>query len=356
MINYSAAQAISPAIERTKQYLFQPFRWGTFLKLALVALLTEGGLSSCNFNFHIPSGNAGGPNSPLHMPVPMPHMHWPAVAIVLLMVTAVAFIVIPIGILISYLLIRLRFSYFDCVMQRQHTIAPAWRRYHRQAMRYLGLSLCIGLVFWIVLIPIGYAVYQHFKLLFLSIASGVKPTISELLPLIGVVGLVFLLLALVGILVDTALSYFVLPRMALEDASIEDAVSDVWSDIVAEPWQFVFFILLRFLVTLVASIIAIIALAIPFGIVVAIGVVVVVILKAVSIVLAFLLGVPAAILVLGLFILAFIGVSGIIGTFRRNYALLFYGSRYQLLGDILQPPPQLPPWEPGFTSDPVDGA
>ena len=41
MITLSAAQAISPAIERTKQFLFRPFRLGRFLKLTLVALLTD---------------------------------------------------------------------------------------------------------------------------------------------------------------------------------------------------------------------------------------------------------------------------------------------------------------------------
>jgi hypothetical protein len=355
MINYSAAQAISPAIERTKQYLFQPFRWGTFLKLTLVALLTDGGMSSCNFNSHFPSGDGGGPSSPLHMPIPLPHMPWPAMAVVVMAIAAVAIIVIPIGIFISYLLIRLRFSFFHCVLTRQHEIAPAWARYHRQAMRFLGLSLCFALGFWLILIPIGYQIYQHFKALFQSIFSGVRPTFAELLPLIAVIGTVFLLLAVAAVLVDTALGYFVLPRMALEDASIEDALSDVWSDFLVEPWQYVFFILLRFLVTLVASIIGIIALAIPFGIAVAIGVVLVIILKAASTMVAVLLGVPAAILLLALFILAFIGVSGTIGTFRRNYGLLFYGSRYPLLGDILQPPPPLPPWQPGFAPGRVEG-
>ncbi|MGB7353513.1 MAG: hypothetical protein WBD06_07405, partial [Acidobacteriaceae bacterium] len=38
----SAADAILPAIRRTRTFLFQPFRLGTYLKLCLVALLTEG--------------------------------------------------------------------------------------------------------------------------------------------------------------------------------------------------------------------------------------------------------------------------------------------------------------------------
>jgi hypothetical protein len=177
--------------------------------------------------------------------------------------------------------------------------------------------------------------------------------------LIGVVLLVISLAAIAGSLINTTLGSFVLPHMALEDASIPDALSDVWSDIAAEPWQYIFFVLLRFLTTLLASIVCAIVLVIPFAIVVGIGALIVVFLKTVSTGLAVLLGVPAAILVLGLFFLAGVIVSGTIGTYRRNYALMFYGGRYPLLGNILQPPlppPPMPRREPGLASGPAAGS
>lgn len=128
---YSAAQVISPAIQRTKWYLFQPFRLGRFLKLALVATLTEGGFSSCNFSTGIPSSHSG---SGSHLPFHWPIWHLPAMPILIGLIAAVSVIVIAVWILISYLLIRLRFSYFDCVLRGQDRIGPAWRLYHRQAM------------------------------------------------------------------------------------------------------------------------------------------------------------------------------------------------------------------------------
>ena len=57
----SAADAISPAVLRTKDFLFRPFSWGTFLKLGLVALITEG-LGS-NFRSSTPSSHGGGGSS-----------------------------------------------------------------------------------------------------------------------------------------------------------------------------------------------------------------------------------------------------------------------------------------------------
>jgi len=38
----SAADSVSPAIQRTRELLFKPFSWGTYLKLGLVAIITEG--------------------------------------------------------------------------------------------------------------------------------------------------------------------------------------------------------------------------------------------------------------------------------------------------------------------------
>ena len=63
----SAADAISPAVERTKQLLFRPFSWGTFLKLGLVALITEG-LGS-NLRSSTPRGGGGS-----GLPQAMPHL------------------------------------------------------------------------------------------------------------------------------------------------------------------------------------------------------------------------------------------------------------------------------------------
>lgn len=348
MTNISAAQAISPAIERTKQFLFRPFRLSTFLKLTLVAFLTEGGMTSCEFNTHVPSG---GSNTP-HPSTPnfhMPPMHLPAPPVIAGALAFVVLIVIPVILVIGYLVIRLRFSYFDCVLRQQHQIAPAWGLYHRQALRYLGLSLCIGVFFLAYVAVSGAVLYTQYKPLFVALGSDNKPGFIAFLPLIGIVLLLVMVLALAASLVQTGMSYFVLPHMALEDASISEALTDVWSDFTAEPWQYVFFILLKFVVTLAASIIALIAIIIPIAVAGAIGGILWLILKSISAGLAVLFGVPALILAGALFFVAMIALGGVIGTFRRNYALIFYGGRYPPLAAILQPPipqPPIAPWTP----------
>jgi len=361
MLNYSATAVISPAIERTRQFLFRPFYLGRFLKLTLVGLLTEGGTSSFNFNSSVPSGHSGGQTNGLDTPFHLPIPHWQALALVGL-ILAVMLVTIPIGIFIRYLLIRLRFSFFDCVLYGEDRIAPGWRKYHRQALRYLGMSICVTAVWWLLLIPVGYEVYRHFQPLFHTLFSGGDFTFWDLLPLIGTLFPVLMIWALVAYLVDTTLGCFALPRIALEDASISEALEDVWFDIVAEPGQFALFFLFRVLLSIAASIVAVILLIVPLIVLAIVGVLVGLVLKAISTTALLALGIPAAIVVFMLVLAALIGLSGTIGTFRRNYALLFYGGRYPELARMLWPPPPLPVaparqpgFAPGVPPSPVEG-
>jgi hypothetical protein len=329
---YSATEAIGPAIERTRQYLFQPLRWGRLLKLTLVALLTEGGASSCNFSGnHFPSGAHPGTSTPFAWP----HITLPGIAAIVAISLAVMIVVIPIGIFISYLIIRLRFSFFDCVLNGRDRIGQAWSRYHRQAMRYLGMSLIVGLAVWVVLGAIGFSFWAHYKPLFQAIGSDHSPGFADFLPLIALAVPLFFVLGVALALVETAMRYLVLPRMALEDASIREAVSDVWDDIRTEPGAFFVFWFMKWLVALVGGIIGVIALMVPFLVLVIAGVLIGLILKAISTTLLFLLGIPALVLAGAAFFLAIIMLSGTIGTFRRNYAILFYAGRLPQMAAIL---------------------
>jgi len=55
------------------------------------------------------------------------------------------------------------------------------------------------------------------------------------------------------------------------------------------------------------------------------------------------LQIALGLLILALWLLLVIGVGGPLSIAVRNYALVFYGSRYEALGDILFIPPALAP-------------
>jgi hypothetical protein len=207
---------------------------------------------------------------------------------------------------------------------------------------------------------VGYQVYQHFKPLFHQLFTGDQFTFWDVLPLFGTILPIMMIWALGAYLVDTTLGCFALPRMALEDASILEALEDVWSDMRAEPGQFALFFLFRVLLSVAATIIAFIAFLIPLVVVTLLCVAIGLLLKAISTTALVALGIPALIVVVILFVAVGIGLSGTIGTFRRNYALLFYGGRYPELARMLWPPsipaPAPAAWQPGFPPNPVEGA
>src|SRR5487761_394266 len=103
----SAPDAISPAIARTRDFLFRPFRWGTYLKLGLVAMITEGFTNS-----HSSSGHGGHPtrNAPS-----VTSSFYLSPGLIALIVVGVL-VAIVVALVIFYLVTRLRFAYFHCLV------------------------------------------------------------------------------------------------------------------------------------------------------------------------------------------------------------------------------------------------
>ena len=165
-----------------------------------------------------------------------------------------------------------------------------------------------------------------------------------MLPLIPII----LLLVVVGIVTDMILRDWMLPHFALENATAGEAWASVWARIKAEKREFFVYALLRVALPIVASIGLFLLMIIP-GLALA-GAVAAVEFGLHS-AFADATGSPAmvGILLEGFFgvlalvfaVLAGICVGGPVSTGIRAYALVFYGGRYQVLGDILYP--ALPP-------------
>src|SRR5581483_12373825 len=118
----SATEAISPALNRTRDILFRPFRWGTYLKLCAVGVLTEGTWANMRSNGNISSRGAG-PHVPLNFDPGM------ITGLILLAALAVVF-----AIVLMYVTVRLRFALFHCLVHRTKVLTPGWHLYRQQAM------------------------------------------------------------------------------------------------------------------------------------------------------------------------------------------------------------------------------
>ena len=346
MLPLSAADAISPAIQRTRTFLFRPFRFGTYLKLCLVALLTEGlGGNGGNFNF------PGGGHTPHHQSSFISPFHltplWMGV-----LATAVVF-GIALGILLFYLVTRLRFAYFHCLANNIREIRPGWHRYRDPANRFFLLNLAVALGFLVLLVSVALPFVAGFWRLYRQSQAGSRPDLGAILALVLPLIPIVLLLVLLAIAADIILRDFMLPHFALEDASAGEAWSAVWARIRTQIGSFLLYGLLRVLLPIVAMIALFIVLIIP-----AILFIAAVALFEVAVHALFTGGSGFAVfaeifiqVLIGLFaflIATLVGIciGGPISTAIREYALLFYGGRYRPLGDILSPPPPMAPAAP----------
>jgi hypothetical protein len=338
----SAADSVSPAIQRTRDFLFRPFKWGTYLKLGLVAILTEG--FSGNLKSH-PANTGGHPSSqgPVINSLHDIRPEWIAAA-----VAAVALAII-VALFIAWLITRLRFAYFHCLVHNTREIRPGWHLYRDRASRFFWMNVAVGICFFAVVVLIALPFISGFMRLFHDMPPGGPPdwmgVLSLILPLIPIL----LVLAIAAYLADLILRDFMLPHYALEGAAAGEAWSQVWARITAEKAQFLAYALLRLVLPSIAMIALFIIFILP-------GIFLVGSLGGIEYgihtafadatgagkTIEFLLMAFFGLVGLGLGLLASICVAGPIATANREYALVFYGGRYQAMGNLLYPSPPAP--------------
>jgi hypothetical protein len=333
----SAADAISPAIHRTRAFLFRPFSLGTYLKLCLVALLTEGA-SGGGGNFRLPHSGSVNRHSHIQTYSAFPHFAFTPERIAAAL--AIIALLIVVGLFISWLITRLRFAYFHCLITNTRLIRTGWHLYREQATRFFWLNVIVGLCFFALMAVLVFPFAAGFIGLFHGMRAGGHPNIGAifalLLPLIPII----ILIVLLAIAVNIILRDFMLPHFALENATAGQAWSAAWARIRFEKGSFFVYALLR----------------VPLPIVATIGIVIVLLIPAILCILAIVaieVGLHAALghAAPGIFLevsvgvvafvvamLVFIAAFGPLKTAVREYALIFYGGRYRPLGDILYPP------------------
>lgn len=331
----SAAEAVSPAINRTRDFLFAPpFRWTTFLKLCLVATLTEGLGSNLQSNMNKNRGSSGGPGSmAFHF---APEIIAAAVAASLLLLVVI--------LLIFYVMTRLRFAYFHCLVTNTRLIKPGWNLYRPQANRFFRMNIWVGLCFVFMAGLMVAPFIPGFIRLFKGIQAGSGPDVQLILSLALPLIPIFMILVVAGIALDIILRDWMLPHYALEDASAGQAWSAVWERVLQEKGSFFAYVILRIVLPIIAFIGIFIVLLIP-------GLVLVGCVAgaeyAVNSAFANATGAGAAIgamlevfigaIALGFAVVIGISIGGPVSTGIREYALVFYGSRYQKLGEVLFP-------------------
>lgn len=352
MIVFSATQALAPAIERTRRLLFNPFRWGTFLKLCAVAVFTEG--FGGNFNFSSPSHSTPKPTAPspsfttTATPSFSPFHLTPGW---IALIAAIMLASIVIGFLLFYLITRLRFSLFHCLAYQVRELTPGWTLYRDQANRFFWFNLVVALLFMLLVVLSVAPFALGFFRMYMATHAGAHFDILLFLSLFFPLLALLIVIALVAVSIDIVLRDFMLPHFALEDASAGEAWFEVRTRIAAEKGSFFLYAVLRILLPIAAMIALVMVLAIPmlilFGVFAALfagfhmlfgqaGALVGIVLEVV---------VGLAAVAAGLFLAICFG--GPLSLWVRNFALVFYGGRYPMLGDVLFAPPPPPLFDGG---------
>ena len=347
----SAVDAVAPAIERTKQFFFRPFKWSTFLKLGLVAIITEG----IGRNVHSPEshgGNAAGQGSgaisQFHMPGNLTSGGWPfhlspQSVVVIAAAVLLAFLI---AIVVFYLITRLRFAYFNCLIHNTKEIGPGWRIYSDRASRFFWLNIVVGICFMGLLVLAGLPFAAGFWRVFHDSQQGGHFDVWKLLSLIFPLIPVLILLILGGLLTDLILRDLMMPHIALDNATAGEAWRQVRARIKAEQRQFLVYAILRLILPTIAAFGLFILMFLP-------GLMLAGSLAAIewgvhsmfanatgaSWLVGVALEVFFGVIAFGFALLAAICLGGPLSTGIREYALIFYGSRYKALGDILYPLP-----------------
>ena len=343
----SAVEAVTPAFERAKKQLFQPFRFWRWSRLALTSLLAgeigSGGNWGNSANWNAP-GRAGKHDlfSVAAPPWAQWHDYLPLIAAVLLFGLMLAAIFL-------YISSVFRFILFDSVLTERVRIREGWRRWQSHGGRFFLWQIGYAAVLLAVL-----AVVVGLPLLY-AWRKGMFSDGGEHWGSFLAGGLLMLFLAgiliLAALLITTLTKDFVVPLMALEELSALEAWRRLLPMLKAEMGPYGGYIGMKIVLAIasaiifgILSVLALIMVLIPLVIV---GIVAAVLVWALgltwnplTIVLAVLVGAAA---LFGLFwMVALVSVPSVI--FFQSYTLHFFGARYSRLGAMLAPAaPPAPP-------------
>jgi hypothetical protein len=355
-------ESISPALARTKKLLFQPFRFGLWARLAVVALITgeaggggSGGGSLPNLNTH---QGQGGDNhlgnywtvAARLISVPgwdqiQPYIGWIVAGVVLVLAVMLLWI---------YSDCVYRFILLDAVVSGQCRLREGWRRW-RAAGRWYFLWV-IGFGFGsLVLVGVvaGIPIFLAYR------ARWFEHPDQNLGVLIGggiLLALVVIALVAVLAIIEMLGRDFLVPVMAFEDVGAMDGWERLLAMMGAEKSAYVVYVLMKIVLAMggaiiftILNLIVILVLLIPLALLGLAG-------YLIGSGLGITWNISTELLMAGVGLLVIAGILYVVGfvyapglVFFQSYTVEFFAPRYGPLGSKMLPPsPAGPPLTPSL--------
>lgn len=354
----SAIDAINPAFDHVRAQLLRRFRFGQWVRLAVVGVLAGemGSSGSCNTNVNFPGGKFPWPVHPHSMPnttnafLPQQWMGHPVLfgsGIAILIAIGLALLVLMI-----YVSSVMRFILFDSIVAKECHIRAGWVRRKVPGFRLFVWQILFMVTTWAAMLmliggPVAYAWALGW---FVHPGEHILRLVLAGLALFAVLFVV----ATAAVVIHVMTKDFVVPQMALEDISAFEGWRRLWLWLKHDASGYAGYIGMKIVLAIGATIafaivagVALLIILIPMG---GAGLVAVLSAKAAgwtwnfhTIALAVIIGVIA--LAILLFVAAMISVPIVV--FFPAYSIYFFAPRYAQLAALLWPaPPSLPPPAP----------
>jgi hypothetical protein len=307
-----ALEDLDDALGVTRAFL-TPIDRTVWVKLALVAFFIGGPGGSFNPIQYTAGGNGNGTPPPGGMPGfdPGPRV-WLLIASIVGAIVLLALAFTLIGSIME-------FVFVESLRNEAVTVRRYWGRRWRQGLRLFGFRLVIGFFVLGTVLLLGAIAY-------LTLESATPGAVAAIVLLLVPM---FFVLALVVGLVSGFTTAFVVPIMIKRDCGVLSGWRRLWPTITANPWQYLAYAVSAFFLSIIGGILIAIAtgllalaLLIPFGLLFAVGV-------GVLVFVAEPLGIGVLVVVGLLFGLSILVVAALVQVpvlaYLRYYALLVLG-------------------------------
>ncbi|MES3160128.1 MAG: hypothetical protein PPP55_00985 [Halorubrum sp.] len=316
-----AVENVEEAFDITREFL-TPIEIRRWLKLAVVVFFVGSGVSfpSAQFNTSTPSGDVSNGELPFSLPVD-----------VVTIVVALVAVGLLFGLLFALVGAIMEFVLIESLRTGEVSLRRHWRRRWRQGLRLFGFRIAIGL-------PMVALFAGWLALLFVPILTGRDLTIPFTAFLVGIP--VVFLIAVLYALVSGLTTVFVVPLMIQSDSGVLAAWRRLWRSIKAAWKQYLAYVVIAFLLTVAAGIIASIAVGLV-AIMLLIPVLIVAAITHVTVSLSSTAGIVVLIALAILFGLSMVVIWALaqvpVVTYLRYYALLVLGDIEEAF-DVLSNP------------------
>jgi len=253
------AEPVSPALERVKLMLFQPFDLGKWFVIGFCAWLAYlgeggGGGGGTNFNNNFNAGNHSHETGAdfrhgleQAWGYVLNHLYWiiPVAALVILLCLAL-------GILFLWLNCRGKFMFLHCVALNKAEVVEPWNKYEHAGNSLFWFRLVLGLLGAVLTLPLLVTV----AVIILRMVFRGVPEVGGIVTAAGLV-LVFFFLAIVFAIIKKFTLDFVVPIMFLRSGKCWAAWKEFYGLLSAHPGQFALYILFQIVLAMAIGVIVV---------------------------------------------------------------------------------------------------